>query len=113
MPTTRATDALTLPELTAQLQASAPPPAVPPPAPRQTLRAYIAEVGGGQQVSNVMSALGYAPALADRVDLRLQVMPAEVITRMAAYLQVPREDVLWACGGVELVAPAPGLGRRP
>jgi len=109
----RAADSPTLPELTARVQSSAPLPAVQPPAPQQTLRSYIRQVGGGRSVSGVMEALGYSPTLADRVDQRLQAMPATVIDRIAQYLQVPRQDVLWACGGLELVAPALGLGRRP
>lgn len=112
MASVRSADALTLPELTALVDASPGPAVVQPPAPVQSLRSYVAVVGGGRAVSTVMRALGYSPTLADRVDQRVQAMPAEVVSRMAAYLQVPREDVLWACGGRELVAPAPGLGRR-
>lgn len=105
------TAAPTLAEQTAALALAAPLPFVEPPAPEATLRSYIGVYGGGRSVSAVMVALGYSPTLAERVDQRVQVMPGSAVDRMAAYLGRPRDEILWACGGQELLAPAPGVGR--
>lgn len=84
---------------------------VTPPSPEQTLASYVATYGAGRNVVDVMQLLGYSPALAARVDARQQAMPSSAIERLAAFLRRPRAEVVWACGGRVLAAPAPGIGR--
>lgn len=102
----------TLREMTTALALAKPPVFVAPPSPAATLTSYVEVYGGGINVATLMQRLGYSPALADRVDGRQQVMPHQAIDRIAEYLKRPAAEVIWACGGRQLRAPAPGVGRR-
>lgn len=106
-PSAPVTSSATLEEMTA-LALAAGTPFVAPPAPEQSLTSYVAAVGGGRTVADVMASLGLAPALAARVDQGLQSMPASAIEGIAAVLGAPVADVVWACGGRVARARAPG-----
>jgi hypothetical protein len=82
---------------------------VPPPSAVQTLAVYVPTVSAYTSES-LARALGYSPFLFTNVDQRAQVMPSDAVDRIAAALRRPRGEVVWACGGRELRAPAIGLG---
>ncbi len=105
-------DLLTLPELTAALALAKPVPVVGTPSPVQSLTSYVEVYGGGRNVATIMAELGYNPLLADRVDQHAQTMPSEAVDRLARFLERPRAEVVWACGGRELRAQAAGIGRK-
>lgn len=87
-------------------------PIVGTPSPKATLQSYITTFSR-LPPQTIAARLGASPQLFVNVDARRQVMPANLVQRLAAYLGRPVAEVVWACGGAQLTAPAPGLGRRP
>lgn len=82
------------------------------PSPKATLQSYITTFSK-LPPQTIAARLGVSPRLFASVDARRQVMPADLVQRLASYLGRPVAEVVWACGGAWLTAPAPGLGRRP
>jgi hypothetical protein len=85
---------------------------VGPPSPVQSLASYVATYGNGLNSSRLMVILGLPVKLADQVDARAATMPDAAIQAIAAYLNRPYAEVLWACGNRTRRDAAPGVGLR-
>lgn len=103
---------LTIDEIVAQMGAVPPSALTLLPSAQQTLRSYVQTYGAGLTIELVMTRLGLDPALADNVDSGVQPMPLIVLARIAAYLNRPISELVWACKGRVLTAPAVSVGRR-
>jgi hypothetical protein len=80
------------------------------PSAQPTLASYVPTYSTTYSSESLASALGYSPFLFTNVDQRVQVMPSDVVDRIATVLGRPRGEVVWACGGRELTARAPAIG---
>jgi hypothetical protein len=56
--------------------------------------------------------LGYPARLADRVDAGVATLQASEVARIAAHLQRPPAEIVWAGGGRVRRDVAPGVGLR-
>lgn len=103
---------LTIDEIIAQMGLVPPAALTVPPSAQQTLRSYVQTFGAGLTIDLMMSLLCLYPALAENFDAVLHPMPMIFCSRIAAYLQRPISELVWACKGRVLTAPAVAVGRR-
>lgn len=78
------------------------------PSPEPTLASYVATYGGGMTAQALAQGLGVDPKLFELVDQRVQPMPSDLLTQVASFLNRPRGEVSWACGGREVDSRAAG-----